>query len=1056
MGTCSRWPRTAVDSGQVVSLPISPGINQLVGRLHSVVARRSSLAVGLWGDPGIGKTWTQEQLLRQTGARSFTIHATAPILDLLRVLPSPTRLPLWAERALERIGQGEPSAAAHADALGALLAGLAPVVISIEDLHEADPERLDLLIALARIVVRTRGVGLLVTSRTRPPEPFEAFKLEPLSQNESRSLLEAEVKAELPHQASDWIHARAVGNPLFTLEFFRFLTRAGHLWNDGSRWHWRTPANEVMPITVEALIERLLDQAMRSNTVRDALEAKAILGLGVTDALWADVAALPLEMLHQAQHELERQNLFSGAEFAHPLFREVALNGLPAERRKVLARRAIQVLEDDPVAAAVFIEDARLEPIQALGMLKQAADRARDSGNQVQAARFQARAVEFVTGGERGTLALEAARGLRSASIVEATRLAEIAAGSRLDSTEAILLWAELVAYQGRMTDVERILEAIPSEARATQWATRMLRMRILAGDYNGVLRLWQEVPSLLADNDPNNAYTVSFALVSVGRHDEALAMASMALSRPGLTQNQQATLLTVCGGVHWFKADYPKAEAIRAQSLELARAVGQPRNIAIGLFNHASTLMCLCQYVEARNEFQEALLLFDQVGNSKMYAHTQVLLGEIYTELGEYTQAEEVLLESREFLARLDASDALVDCESQLGYLYLEWQPPHGRVLAHKHAQAALRVARLQDNSRNILGGLLPLSQAETWQGNPRAGLEIAEEALALATTLGQPRSIGVAQYARGLALTALGAFDQAHIAFGKALDQVSAVGLLQDARKYGLELDRLSHDLESARSRLIWFEERGLRNGANIARRYFPELGASNSAHGKTGTTELLGQLEVLGAMRIQRDGTSEAVRGQKRKALLALLLEARIAGRAEIPQFKLCETLYLEASPEEAATALKQLVSQLRSGLGQGAISTTSNGYALGAFDSDAEHFLQHGDPQLWRGAYLEDCSLESGEDTVREVVYHALCSKAEALIPTDPKEAGRLGRILLEAEPYDLGMLELCLKALRADGNHRTLSRLYGAAQARMLEVGERLPEDWRAFLESQAV
>jgi tetratricopeptide (TPR) repeat protein len=895
---------------------------------------------------------------------------------------------------------------------------------------------------------------LLVTSRTQPPEPFEALRLEPLSQEEAQSVLETEIEAELPHRASDWIHARAAGNPLFTLEFFRFLARAGHLWNDGKRWHWRAPANEVMPVTIEALIERLIDQAIHSNTVRDALEARALLPLGTSERLVADVSKLTLERLHEAEHELERGNVFSGGEFAHPLFKEVVSHNLSRERRQELARCALSALEDDPVLAAVFVEDARLEPAVALEWLERAAQRAKEQGNEVQAARLLAQAVEYASGEERGRLALDAARGVRSASILEATRLAEIAAGSSADTTEATLLWAELVAYQGRMNDVERILEALPSEARAIQWATRMLRVRILAGDYNGVLKLWQEVPALLSDNDPNNAYPISFALVSVGRHDEALAMASEALNQPGLTQTQQATLLTVCGGVYWFKADYPRAEALRARSLEIARAVGQPRNIAIGLFNHASTLMCLCQYVEARNEFQEALLLFDQVGNSKMYAHTQVLLGEIYTELGEYTQAEEVLLESRELLARLDASDALVDCESQLGCLYLEWQPPHGRVLAFRHAQAALRVARLQDNSRNIVGGLLPVSQAETWQGNPRAGLEIAEEALGLATNLGQPRSIGVAQYARGLALKALGVLDQARVAFEKAHDQASAVGLLQDTHKYGLELDRLTNNLESARAHLAWFEERELHNGANIARRYFPELASGNSTQNNT-PESVTARLEVLGAMRIHRDGRFEVVRGQKRKALLALLLEARLSGRTEVPQFKLCEILYPESSPEEAATALKQLVSQLRSSLVQGAISTTSNGYALGAFDSDAEAFLKHGDPQLWRGAYLEDVSLESGDDTVREVLYHALCTKAEDLIPTDPKEAARLGRILLEAEPYDLGMLELCLKALRADGNHRTLSRLYKAAQARMLEVGERLPEDWRAFLESHA-
>ena len=65
--------------------------------------------------------------------------------------------------------------------------------------------------------------------------------------------------------------------------------------------------------------------------------------------------------------------------------------------------------------------------------------------------------------------------------------------------------------------------------------------------------------------------------------------------------------------------------------------------------------------------------------------------------------------------------------------------------------------------------------------------------------------------------------------------------------------------------------------------------------------------------------------------------------------------------------------------------------------------------------------------------------------------DPKEAARLGRLLLEADPYDLETLRLTLEALRRAGNHRSLSRLYEKARARMLEVGERLPADWQDFL-----
>jgi hypothetical protein len=112
------------------------------------------------------------------------------------------------------------------------------------------------------------------------------------------------------------------------------------------------------------------------------------------------------------------------------------------------------------------------------------------------------------------------------------------------------------------------------------------------------------------------------------------------------------------------------------------------------------------------------------------------------------------------------------------------------------------------------------------------------------------------------------------------------------------------------------------------------------------------------------------------------------------------------------------------------------------------------LRSGDTGLWRGVYLE--GLSPGNDAVRDSVYLALRQRAADLLLSDPKEAARVGRILLEAEPYDAEVLTLVLRALRTAGNHRSLSRVYEEARKRMLEVGERLPDNYSSFLASQEV
>lgn len=212
-----------------------------------------------------------------------------------------------------------------------------------------------------------------------------------------------------------------------------------------------------------------------------------------------------------------------------------------------------------------------------------------------------------------------------------------------------------------------------------------------------------------------------------------------------------------------------------------------------------------------------------------------------------------------------------------------------------------------------------------------------------------------------------------------------------------------------------------------------------------------EFISPLAVLGPMLLG----GKPVRGQKRKELLALLAEARIAGRAEVSTLELLGALYPGLPEAEAANLLKQAVFQTRAHLGQGIIATTPDGYALGSLETDAERFLKTGDTRLWRGGLLEDASGDRDE-AVRGALYQALAGRVRSLLEADPHEAVRLGRILLSAEPYEAEVLALTLRALRQQGNRRGLSRLYQQARERMAEVGEALPQDWQAFLEGHPV
>ncbi|GBF06870.1 tetratricopeptide TPR_4 [Deinococcus aerius] len=1027
------------------------GMTDFEARLRSLHLRRAGLALGLWGEPGVGKTFTARAWLRGSACRTVTVHARAPLADLVRAVPGSPRLPAWAEPTLERLARGEYVETAHAaEAALARLRAAAPLILHVEDLHEVSPERLDFFSALARGTRRSRGVGLLVTSRTRPPEAFEAERCEPLDAERTRLLIEGEVGGRLPGEAAEWVFRRAAGNPLFTLAYVRDLARTGHLWNDTRHWHWREPAREVVPLSVEALIEGALREAAGVPTLAAALGARATLPQGAGRGLWARVAALTPDELEAARLELERRSVFVGENFAHPLYRELCGHVLDPAGQRELARRALVLLPpDDPAETAALIEAAGLEASGARALLGAAARRAQAAGNGVVAARFLARAAGHARGGEAARLALEAARNLREVDVGEATRLARLAAGDPATREEALWLQAELLAAQGQGREGERLLEDLPPEVRrGPAFLARVLGLR--AQDNHGLIELLDAHPGLLAHADPGTLWRAARALAYQGRSEEAEAIAVGVLARPGLSPEGRALALKAQSVVRQVRGDFEGMERLEHEVLDLARASGNLRLTDAALFNRAMALGTLGRLRERDACLEEALRVCRALGDPTAHVIAQVAYGTALAESGEYERAETLLLEARAFLEGVDVSGYLVDCECALSELYRSWQPAHSRVLAVRHAGAALDHARRLDDLRSRVQSLSTLSLAEGWAGEAGRAAALAGEALDLLGALDMPELRLIALKARGTALAALGHTDEARAALSEAEAIARRMGNPREAHAAGLHLDRLANDLAGARERLAWFETHGLPGHAAQARRLFPEL--------ETGPTPAAAptlRLDVLGEMCFGDGGGTRPVRGGRRQELLALLLQARLRGQAEVSRPGLLEALYPGVGERQAAVSLKELVHLTRSALGRGLIQTTPGGYALGEVGSDAETFLRTGETRLWRGPYLAGLTLDLADDSVREALHHALRERMAALLGPDPLETARLGRLLLEAEPYDRGALLLTLRALRAGGNHRGLKRLYEDARARWREVGETLPPHWAELIGASA-
>jgi hypothetical protein len=528
--------------------------------------------------------------------------------------------------------------------------------------------------------------------------------------------------------------------------------------------------------------------------------------------------------------------------------------------------------------------------------------------------------------------------------------------------------------------------------------------------------------------------------------------LAQRYLKSENLALLDKIPLLGYMGSAYEGISQYELAEKAFAESVQYAHQMVPvfPRLYSL-LHNFSYVKQEHLKYLDAKQLLLESCELAHEVNNHFQIVHSGIELAGVLTELGEYEQAENYLTQAREFLQKRETSFLTFQLEACTNLLYRSWsQLSQSKILAIKYGQSTLDNARKIDDGSKIQQALHYLAQAEIANGNAQRALELVKELekFALENTSENPYNTYVIPWNKGLILELLGKKEEAKNLLVEAYKLATGINNHLYAYKIALELDRLNNDLESARQHMQWFEERGLLNGVNIAKRYFPELATDPPP--VVVTPEELPRLDVLGVMQLRLGNRLESVRGSKRQEFLALLLEAKLSGRSEVGNLQLLDLLYPDQDEMKALSNLRALVNSLRDFMGASAITTTASGYALGHTTSDAERFLETGDTSLWRDVYLQGLSID-GQETVQESLYLMLFEKAKGLLETNPKETARVARILLEADPYDQEYLRLCTQALRVSNNHKSLSRLYADSRVKLAEVGEMLPESWQHFL-----
>jgi DNA-binding SARP family transcriptional activator len=414
-------PATQVDGRPRLGLPVPPE-QALVGRSPAAgepfVGRRAELArlgaawagaragrrrlVLVTGEAGIGKSRLAAEVAERAEREGTTVlsgscdkrlgvtylplraalgaYLAAAPTERLRSLVGPyggTLVRLWPELAHRLPHQparihGDPEAGRYLlfEAVSSLLeaiAAIGPVLLVVDDLHEADQPTLALLGHLARAA---RPAALLLVLITRDDEATgddlagvladllrtpatEHLALGGLDQHDIEAMAEGIVGRQLGPGAPSLarvLEARTGGNPFFVGELVRYLEETGALTGGDLARAATGRARDDVPDNLRLVVRHRLTRL--ADAVQHVLEVVSVVGHGADLTLLARVVDLGHEDLLGAlatavgARLLDEQPGVPGRyAFHHGIARDLVYARLEAARRALLHHRVGEALE---------------------------------------------------------------------------------------------------------------------------------------------------------------------------------------------------------------------------------------------------------------------------------------------------------------------------------------------------------------------------------------------------------------------------------------------------------------------------------------------------------------------------------------------------------------------------------------------------------------------------------------------------------------------------------------------------------------------------------------
>lgn len=638
----------------------------------------------------------------------------------------------------------------------------APLVLLLDDLHQADDASLDLIQQIGG-ALEGAGIVLLAVSqpqlRSRRPgwgvdeADVTEITLGPLPETDAEAFLRLALRraGDLPPPFVRRAVEMTGGNPAFLQELIRLL--AENMVLDTSRERWTLDverfASIELPLSVEGAIEARI-MALQVEE-RQVLELAATVG----NVFWFG----SLVVLSRLLIEEEVRTVWRSDEVADRL-REIV--------DRLVEREYIIPMPDSWLPGEeeyLFQHNLEYEIIAATS------DAERATRNHAYVAQWAESRLRTPTDEHFEFLGqqYEAAGGLRRSAFcfIRAGDLAR----EKFANDRAIR------NYQKGLS----LLDATSVLARMDALHS-LGAILVLVGRHDEALDSFEEMLHLawLLDALPKGGAALSRigrVFRDQGRYDEALErlQAAQALFKRAGDRRGLASTLDDIGRVHWLRGEYADALALHRRTLEMRRRVGEDRSTAFTLSNLGAALRDSGQFKEALRAFEESLALRRSIDDRAGVVESIREVGEVFEELEDRNRArtlyEEGLSMARQIGDRLQQGWIGV----RLGRCLFASNDLDGAVGAiDESAEIARQLGedRLRSESLRFRGMIL------VEQGELEEGRDVLLESLGVAREAGYRAQIGAAERALAALAARRGFAHEAEERFEEAMSIFSEMG--------------------------------------------------------------------------------------------------------------------------------------------------------------------------------------------------------------------------------------------------------------------------------------